>query len=436
MENQVLIDKFSAQFAAIQKNLNGKGESPFNKVRSDAMTHFERQGFPTPKHEEWKYSNLKKALKIDYNFHVQSSLSEEEIKSVPLSNLHGHVLYFVNGVYQEAYSDIVSPTDKLKIMTFKEAQEKIPELLEAHFSKHVNSEVEAFSALNTALANDGVVVYIADNQTLEEPIIMRMLGDVTTEDVGAIVRNLIIVGKNAEVKVAETYRTIGDKASFTNAVTEIHVGEDARVDYYKVQNENDLSTHVGTTQVHQLDRSYFYAATFTINGGFVRNNLNIILDGEHIETFMYGLYIPNERQHVDNHSVVDHRKPNSVSNELYKGILMDHSTGVFNGKIFVREDAQKTNAYQNCRNVIVSKDATMNTKPQLEIWADDVKCSHGATTGQLNDEAIFYMQSRGIPREEAIRLQLRAFAEDVVSKIKIDTIHEYLEGMIIEKLGE
>jgi len=148
------------------------------------------------------------------------------------------------------------------------------------------------------------------------------------------------------------------------------------------------------------------------------------------------LYIPNERQHVDNHSVVDHRKPNSVSNELYKGILMDHSTGVFNGKIFVREDAQKTNAYQNCRNVIVSKDATMNTKPQLEIWADDVKCSHGATTGQLNDEVIFYMQSRGIPREEAIRLQLRAFAEDVVSKIKIDSIHEYLEGMIIEKLGE
>ncbi len=436
MGNQATIDKFSAEFAVIQQSLNGKGESPFNKMRKDAMAHFERLGFPTPRNEEWKYSNLKKSLANEYNFHVESTLSESEVKSVPLPNLHGNILYFVNGIYKAEYSDIVSPTDKLKLMTLKEAQAEIPEILEAHFSKHVDSENEAFSALNTALANDGVVVYIADNQTLEEPIIMRMLGDVTTENVGAIVRNLIIVGQNAEVKVAEAYRTTGEKASFTNALTEIHVGKDARVDYYKVQNENDLSTHIGTTQVYQEDRSYFYAATYTINGGFVRNNLNIILDGEHIETFMYGLYIPNEKQHVDNHSVVDHRRPNSVSNQLYKGILKDNSTGVFNGKIFVREDAQKTNAYQNCRNVIVSNDATMNTKPQLEIWADDVKCSHGTTTGQLNDEAIFYMQSRGIPKKEAIRLQLLAFAEDVVSKIKIGTIHDYLEGLIIEKLGE
>lgn len=436
MENQVLIDKFSAEFTAIQNSLNGKSESIFNQARSLAMKRFEKLGFPTIKHEEWKYSNLKKSLATDYNYHVESQLTEEQVKSVPLPNLHGNVLYFINGIYKAEFSEIVSPTEKLKIMTFREAQEDIPELLEEHFAKHVDTENEAFSALNTALANDGVVVYVADNQTLEEPIIMRMMGDVTTENVGAIVRNLVVVGKNAEVKIAEAYRTVGDHGSFTNAVTEIHVGKDARVDYYKVQNENDLSTHVGTTQVYQQDRSYFYAATFTINGGFVRNNLNIILDGEHIETFMYGLYIPNEKQHVDNHSVVDHRKPNSVSNELYKGILMDKSTGVFNGKIFVREDAQKTNAYQNCRNVIVSKDATMNTKPQLEIWADDVKCSHGTTTGQLNEDAIFYMQTRGIPKEEAVRLQLLAFAEDVVSKIKIDTIHDYLEGLIIEKLGE
>ena len=206
-------------------------------------------------------------------------------------------------------------------------------------------------------------------------------------------------------------------------------------DYYKVQNESDKTHHIGTTQVYQKDRSYFYAATVTVNGGFVRNNLNIVLDGEHIESHMYGLYVPTGKQHIDNHTLVDHRKPNCQSNELYKGILMDKSTGVFNGKIYVQQDAHKTNAYQNCRNVVTTDEATMNTKPQLEIWADDVKCSHGTTTGKLNDEAIFYMQSRGIPKKEAIRLQLLAFAEDVVSQIKIDSIKEYLEGLIVDKLG-
>lgn len=436
MENQVLIDKFSAEFSAIQNSLNGKSDSAFNQTRQTAMQQFEKLGFPNVKHEEWKYSNLKKPLATSYNYHAASQLTKQDLDKIKLPNLHGNVLYFVNGVYKAEFSEIVCSTEKLKILTFREAQAEIPELLDKHFAKHIDTENEAFSALNTALASDGVVVYIADNQTLEEPIILRMLGDTTTENVGAMVRNLVIVGKNSEVKIAEAYRTIGLNNSFTNAVTEIYIGQDARVDYYKVQNESDLASHVGTTQVYQRDRSYFYAATFTINGGFVRNNLNIILDGEHIETFMYGLYVPNAAQHVDNHTVVDHRKPNSVSNELYKGILLDKSTGVFNGKIFVQEDAQKTNAYQNCRNVIVSKDATMNTKPQLEIWADDVKCSHGTTTGQLNDEAIFYMQSRGIPKKEAIRLQLLAFAEDVVSKIKIDTIHSYLEGLIIEKLAE
>jgi len=257
---------------------------------------------------------------------------------------------------------------------------------------------------------------------------------VRTSNVGSQPRNLIIVGKNSQVKIAEAYRTVGDGAAFVNTVTEIIVDESAMVDYYKVQSESDKSYHIGTTQVYQKGRSYFYSATATLNGGFVRNNLNVVLDGEHIESHLFGLYVPNGKQHVDNHTIVDHRKPNCESHELYKGILMDKSTGVFNGKIFVREDAQKTNAYQNCRNVVTSDEATMNTKPQLEIWADDVKCSHGTTTGQLNDEAIFYMQSRGIPKKEAIRLQLLAFAQDVVTQIKIDSIREYIEELILDKL--
>ncbi|MGL4631450.1 MAG: SufB/SufD family protein, partial [Leadbetterella sp.] len=169
--------------------------------------------------------------------------------------------------------------------------------------------------------------------------------------------------------------------------------------------------------------------------GFIRNNLNIVLDGEHIDNHLFGLYIPNGKQHIDNHTLVDHKQPNCNSNELYKGILADSSVGVFNGKIFVREDAQKTNAYQNCRNVVVSDSAVMNTKPQLEIWADDVKCSHGTTTGKLNEDAIFYMQSRGIPKSEAVKLQLVAFAEDVVSQLKIEELKDILDEMIEDKLN-
>jgi len=237
------------------------------------------------------------------------------------------------------------------------------------------------------------------------------------------------------VKVVESYRTLGDEASFTNSVTEVVVARDARVEYYKVQNDTNQSYHIGTTQVRQSDNSLFYSATVTLNGGFVRNNLNIVLDGEHCEAHMYGLYIPNGKQHIDNHTLVDHAKPNSYSNELYKGILEERATGAFNGKIYVRPDAQKTNAYQSCKNVVLSPDATMNTKPQLEIYADDVKCSHGTTTGKLNDEALFYMRSRGIPKEQAQTLLMYAFAEDVMNKIKIAPIREYLEGVVAEKLA-
>ena len=234
--------------------------------------------------------------------------------------------------------------------------------------------------------------------------------------------------------LAEAFRSIGENATFTNSVTEFVVAEEANVHYYKIQNESDKSYHIGTTSVIQESKSVFTANTVTANGGFVRNNLNIKIDGEYAEANMFGLYIPNGKQHVDNHTVVDHAKPNSNSNELYKGILKDRSTGVFNGKIFVRQDAQKTNAFQSCKNVLLSEDASMNTKPQLEIWADDVKCSHGTTTGQLNEDALFYMQARGIAKDTARALLTLAFAQDVIDKFEIVAIKEYLQELISEKI--
>lgn len=434
IENKELKAQLISDFEVSQAVLNGKSTLPIHQLRSEAMKNFDKLGFPTIRHEEWKYSNVSNLVKQTFDFHTKTDFNQSDLDKIAMPHLTGNVLYFINGVYNPEISIIATPESKLKVVSFSEAMATQPELIEGYFGKYANYQTDAFTALNTALSNDGVVVQVADNKIVEEPIIIRFISDARMANVGSQPRNLIVVGKNSQVKIAEAYRTVGDEAAFVNTVTEIVVGESAMVDYYKVQDESDKSYHIGTTQVYQQTKSYFYAATATLNGGFVRNNLNVVLDGEHIESHLFGLYVPNGKQHIDNHTLVDHRKPNCESNELYKGILMDKSTGVFNGKIFVQEDAQKTNAYQNCRNVVTSDEAIMNTKPQLEIWADDVKCSHGTTTGQLNDEAIFYMQSRGIPKKEAIRLQLLAFAQDVVSQIKIDSIREYIEALILEKL--
>lgn len=428
-------DRLLAGFRASEDRMNGETKSSLHQIRRAALKTFETLGFPTVKHEEWKYSNVTSLINKAYEIDQPSTISAADLDSLQIPNLSGNILYFVNGHYRADLSRIVSPASEVQIMSFREALTEQSEAVGAYFSRLADFQANAFVALNTAFASDGVFIRVPDGQTVAEPIIMRFITDARTNSVAAQPRNLIIVGRNAEVKVVEAYRTLGDEASFTNTVTEIVVAREARMDYYKVQNDTDQSYHIGTTQVRQADNSLFYSATITLNGGFVRNDLNIVIDGEHCEAHMYGLYIPNGKQHIDNHTLVDHAKPNSYSNELYKGILEERATGVFNGKIYVRPDAQKTNAYQSCKNVVRSPDATMNTKPQLEIYADDVKCSHGTTTGQLNDEALFYMRSRGIPKEQAQTLLMYAFAEDVMNKIKIAPIREYLEGVVAEKLA-
>ncbi|AXE17632.1 Fe-S cluster assembly protein SufD [Runella rosea] len=434
--NNDLKQQLVADFQATESRLNGEAKTEVHQKRREAMQRFEALGFPTIKHEEWKYSNVNNLVKQAFDFNVKSDFGPNDVETLEIPNLQGNVLYFVNGKYNAELSSIVSPESQLQILNFGRAVKEKPELLATYFAHYANYQDEAFTALNTAFAHDGVVVHVPAGKVVEEPIILRFITDARTANAASQPRNLIVVGKNAEVKMAEAFRTLGDNGSFTNVVTEIVVEENANVQYYKVQNETEKAYHIGTTQVIQKDKSHFYAVTVTVNGGFVRNNLNIVLDGQHCESFMYGLYFPNGKQHVDNHTLVDHAKPNSYSNELYKGILKDKSTGVFNGKIFVREYASKTNAYQSCRNVVLSDEASMNTKPQLEIYNDDVKCSHGTTTGKLNDEAIFYMRSRGIPKAEAVTLLMYAFCEDVISQIKIESIREYLSGLIVEKLAQ
>ncbi len=435
-QNTDLKNKLIADFRANEALINGESKAVLHQTRKAALENFDKLGFPTVRHEEWKYSNVKELVKQSFDFGQKTDFGQTEVDTLDIPNLEGNILYFVNGIYKPELSAIVSSDQNLKISSLTEAIRSNPELINTYFDKYTNSQNEAFTALNTATASDGVVIVVPDNKVVAEPIILRFITDARTQNAGAQPRNLIVIGQNAEAKIAEAYRTVGDFAGFTNTVTEIVVGQNANLQHYKIQNESEKTYHIGTTQVSQAANSHFYSATVTLNGGFVRNNLNVVFSGEHSEAYMYGLYFPNGVQHVDNHTLVDHAMPNCYSNELYKGILKDKSVGVFNGKIFVRQDAQKTNAYQSCRNVVLSDEASMNTKPQLEIYADDVKCSHGTTTGKLNDEALFYMRSRGIPKAQAMTLLMFAFCEDVISQIKIDPIRAYLEGLIETKLGE
>ncbi len=427
--------KLLTDFHARESLMNGEAASPFHQKKRAAISRFEELGFPTPKNEEWKYSNVKDLISESYHFNAESNLTLADLQELNIPDQNANILYFVNGHYSEELSSIVSSSEQIIIDSLQNAYKKNPELVNRYFDELVKDDSDAFTSLNTAFAFDGVFIHVPDNQTVEHPVIMRFMSDARAENVASQPRNIIAVGRNGHVKIAEAFRTLGEARSLTNAVTEIHLDRDANVEYYKVQNETENAYHIGTTQVRMLDQSHFYAGTVTLNGRFTRNNLNIILDGEHCEAHMYGLYFPDGSQHVDNHTVADHRKPNSNSNELYKGILRDKSKGVFNGKIFVREDAQKTNAFQSCKNIVLSTEATMNTKPQLEIFADDVKCSHGTTTGQIDEEALFYMQSRGISKPEAMSLLMYAFCADVVSQIKIDSVREYLEGVIADKLA-
>lgn len=433
-KNIDLKEMLIADFKRREQAMNGEAKTPFHQTRRQALARFEELGFPTPKHEEWKYSNVKNLLKTGYGFEGKHSVSAATIEEIKIPNLEGNVLYFVNGKYESELSTIVSPASQISIMPLREALDQRPEVINKYFGKIADGENDAFTALNTAFAGDGLFVHVPDGKVVDAPVVLYFISDTRAESVGAQPRNLFVVGKNAQVQFTETFLTLGDSAAFTNAVTEIYVGRDAHVQYYKVQNDSDNVHHVGTTQVQMDDNSHFYAATASLNGGFIRNNLNILI-GEHCDAHMYGLYFPDAKQHIDNHTVADHRKPNSESNELYKGVLRGQSTGVFNGKIFVQQDAQKTNAFQSCKNVVLSPDATMNSKPQLEIWADDVKCSHGTTTGQLDDEALFYLRSRGISKAEALSLLMFAFCEDVITQIKIEPIRTYLEGIIAEKLA-
>jgi Fe-S cluster assembly protein SufD len=356
-------------------------------IRKRAAERFEAHGFPTTREEEWRFTNVAPIAKRHF--------------ATEAPNVSGHSL--------------------------RTALERHPELIEEHLAHYATCE-NPFVALNTANFEDGAFLHIPANSVIEEPlwIDFTAVPDRTTHP-----RNLILVGANSQVRIVERYR--GRGPYFTNAVTEIVVGENSIVEHVKLEEESPDAFHVATIQVHQSRNSNFKSHNISLGGLLVRNDVNAVLSTG-CESTLNGLYLANGKQHVDNHTAIDHAAPHAASHELYKGILDGASSAVFNGKIFVRKDAQKTDAKQTNKNLVLSENSVINTKPELQILADDVRCTHGATVGQLDEEALFYLRARGINKTDARDLLIYAFARDVIDRIGIPAVREHLEKALFESL--
>lgn len=419
-------------FEKFNAGLNGEADNPIHAIRNNAFALFEQQGFPHKKLEDWKYTRLSKLVQNEFNIPDSASIDENSVKPFLIPELKSNLIVMVNGIYNKELSDIKGGEEYF-IGSISDGAEKYPDLVEKYFAKISNFTLNPLSALNTAFAREGVMIYTGKNTGIELPVYILNLIDAQNSLPIAQPRNLFIASEGSSFKVIEDFHTIGSNTNYTNAITEIYCGKNSNVEYYKIQDDSDKSFHTGSTDVKQERDSLFTATTISWGGSLIRNNLNILLNDENIETHMYGLFYARNREHIDNQTFVDHAKPHCESNELYKGIIDDNATGVFNGKIMVRTDAQKTNAYQSNNNILLSENATIYAKPQLEIFADDVKCSHGATTGQLDKDAMFYLRARSIGENEAKVLLLNAFASDVLDKITIEELQAHLRNLLDRK---
>jgi Fe-S cluster assembly protein SufD len=384
-----------------------------NGKASAALEQFD---FPTTRDEDWKYTRV---ARITNETWVKSDAVEScDVQPFLIPGLDAYTVVFVNGRYNAAQSSLP-------------AEQGIHASHEASLANHRVTYNHFFQAYADAACTDVVNVLIEKNARISKPV--HFIHVVTSGQVLAQPRINLIAMQGAEVKCIESFVGTESAKSFTNRTLYIEVQENASVIWDKIQLENDDQFLMNEENVRIAGNGRFTINTLTIDGGWVRNALNISLDGQNIEANLNGFYMPRRKQFVDNHTKVDHRLPHCNSNELYKGVLNDQSTGVFNGKVYVHLDAQKTNAFQSCANILLSDDATMNTKPELEIYADDVKCSHGTTTGQLDEEALFYLKSRGLSEDNARRLLTSAFIGDVVSKIENDAVREYVTQQLVQR---
>lgn len=425
---QQLISAFS-ELEAVQES------EKWSSLRRESFQRFQAEGgFPTIKHEEWKYTNLKPLINTSYLLNGDVNIDNIDVSKADIPDLDAFRIVLVNGQYVLTFSS-VEEEKGLTVKPIEEAQNE--NNFEKHYAQHADKSDNILVALNTALQTSGVYISVDANTVVSKPI--HIIHVSTGEEAFfAQTRNLIVLERAAELEVIESFITLdGTASNLNNKVTEIVVEEGAKMQHYYLQIAESSSSYIHHTEVYQEAHSLYNNYNCNLPGArFIRNNINVRLDAEQVESHLYGINLTSGDQFVDNHTIVDHMKPNCESYEWYKNIPQDASTAVFNGKIFVREDAQKTNAFQQNNNMLIGDKAAVYAKPQLEIFADDVKCSHGCTMGQFDEEALFYLRARGIGEETARVLLVHAFAFDVTSRFSNEAIRLYVEELVAKGLDK
>lgn len=430
-------ESWQQQHQALLAELPGNNVGWLNQQREQGIARFAELGLPTIRDEQWRYTDLRELKKNAFSL----SPSETEVNQttdlgdIELPVIAGTTLVFINGVFSEQHSDLSDLPEGAQVRKLSEVLESDADSVSAYFGKALAEHQHGFSALNQAFCNNGYVIQLSKNTVCEKPIEVLFVSTKTEQPFISHARNLIIAERHSQCTVVERFISTSDEAVYlNNCVTEIFAEDGTHIDHYKIQQEADSAFHIGGVFMEQAANSNVSNSNLNLGALVARSDIKTSLNGEGAHCDMNGLVFGQGRQHTDNFTEVVHAKPRCTSDEFYKSILDDNSRSVFRGRIVVAEDAQHTDAEQQNKNLLLSKDAEADTKPQLEIYADDVKCSHGATVGQLNPKSIFYLQSRGINKETAKHLLTFAFANEVIERIKVESIREELTALLAGQL--
>ncbi|MBT3872713.1 MAG: Fe-S cluster assembly protein SufD [Flavobacteriaceae bacterium] len=428
-----LKSKLVSSYLAFDDHLDDN--SPIHDIRKKAIDTFEEKGFPTKKEEDWKYTSLNAIINKDYSISSKGDkeIKYEKVREYFLHDIDSYKVVFIDGVFSSFLSETSHDGLDVCLLSSVLSKEKYKAIIEAYYNKIASKD--SITSLNTAFAKEGAYINIPNNKEVDKPI--EIINFSTGNETALMMqpRNLIIVGENAHVQIIERHQSLSDNAVFTNSVTEIFAEKRAYLDFYKIQNDKENASLIDNTFIHQEQDTNCNVHTFSLGGKITRNNLNFSQNGEHCDSTLKGVTILKDKQHVDHNTLVNHISPNCESHQDYKGLYADSSTGVFNGRVIVEKESQKINAFQQNNNILIDDNATVNAKPQLEIFADDVKCSHGCTIGQFDEDALFYLRSRGIGLKEAQALLMYAFANTVLETVKIPELKRRINNLIAEKIG-
>ncbi|MBN1597249.1 MAG: Fe-S cluster assembly protein SufD [Bacteroidales bacterium] len=406
-----------------------------NKHRQQAFEDFKRLGIPSKKNEDYRYTDLMSYLKGEYSYEIapsKFSVDLDDLFRCDIPELDTFIVLVLNGFYYKQNNPVGLPEGVI-ISSFAKASIQYPEIVNRHYAKYADTKLDSLAALNTLFAQDGIFIYIPKNIKIDKPIQIINIG-FSFKNLRITRRNLFVIEQDSSASLLICDHTLCPRSFITNSLTEIYTGDNASFNVIRMQNENGNSSQISNTFVYQEANSRFSSNTISLHGGLIRNNTFAKLNGEGALNKTYGIFFGDNDQHVANYTHIHHAKPHCESDQLFKGILDGNSTGAFNGKILVDKFVVKTQAYQRNNNILLSKTARMNTKPQLEIYNDDVKCSHGATVGQLDENALFYLRSRGISNQEARHLLMYAFADEVIADIKLDPLRQRMNEMIEKRL--